>query len=91
MIKSIPTSNISNAAKIEFGYSNGYTRALLEVKEQLTPAMYEDMKRHKVKFNVKNVQAILDCMIENRELLRENPFAFVRCKKDGGFEVAVSK
>ena len=91
MIESIPTSNISNAAKIDFGYANGYTRALLEVKEQLTPAMYEDMKRHKVKFNVKNVQAILDCMIENRELLRENPFAFVRCKKDGGFEVAVSK
>ena len=62
MIKSVPTSNISNAAKIEFGYSHGYTRALLEVKEQLTPEMYEDMKRHKVKFNVKNVHAVLDCV-----------------------------
>lgn len=88
MMGTVPTSNIP---KMEFGYSNGYTKALLKVKEQLDNSMYEDMKRHKVKFNVKNVQAILDCMIENRELLRENPFAFVRCKKDGGFEVAISK
>ena len=63
----------------------------MAAKRMLDNAMYEDMKRHKTRFNVKSVQAVLDCMIENRELLRENPFAFIRCKKDGGFEAWISK
>ena len=77
--------------KIEFGYAHGYTEGLMAVKRMLDNSMYEDMKRHKTRFNVKSVQAVLDCMIENRELLRENPFAFIRCKHDGGFEAWVSK
>ena len=30
---------------------------------------------------------ILNCAIKDREKLRENPEAFVRCTNDGGFEV----
>ena len=77
--------------RLEFGYARGYTKALLDVKAQLDSCFSEDLKRHGKRFNAKTVGAALDCMIENRELFRENPFAFLRCGTDGTIEVAISK
>ena len=77
--------------RIEFGYNHGFTRGLLKVKEQIDKYMYEDLRQHKMRFNIKTFQEMIDCMIENRELLRENPQAFLRCKPGGGFEVFVGK
>lgn len=76
---------------MEFGYNHGFTRALLKVKEQLDTNLAEDMKRHKMRFTAKNIEQSIDCMIENRELLRDNPQAFLRCKQGGGFEVVIGK
>lgn len=76
--------------RIESGYNHGFTTALLKVKEQIDKNLYEDMKRHNVRFNVKNVQSVIDCMIENREILRDNPFAFIRCVSNG-FEVFIER
>ena len=73
--------------KLEFGFAHGYTRALLDIKEQL-PNLADDMKLHNVRFNFKSLSKALDCAIENRESLRDDPAAFVRCKEGGGFEVA---
>lgn len=63
----------------------------MKVKEQIDKTMYDDLRRHKMRFNIKTFQEMIDCMIENRELLRENPQAFLRCKPGGGFEVFVGK
>jgi len=77
--------------RIEFGYNHGFTRGILKVKEQIDRNMADDLKRNKVRFNVKSLGEMLDCMIENRELLRDDPRAFLRCKKGGGFEVVIGK
>ena len=75
------------------GYSHGYTQALMRVKDTLNQGLAMDMKNHNIRMNTKSLQAIIDCMIKNREVLRENPWAFVRCnnKVKGGFEVYVPK
>lgn len=75
------------------GYSLGYTHGLMRVKKELDNWLAMDMKRHGMRMNIKNIQAILNCMIENRETLRENPWSFVRCNKEvkDGFEVYIPK
>lgn len=77
--------------KMELGYAHGYTKALMDVKAQLDEQFAQDLRRHGKRYNAKTVAAALDCMIENREVFRENPFAFLRCNKDGQLEVAISK
>ena len=75
------------------GYSLGYTRGLMRVKQTLSLGLQDDLKRHGKRLSVKTLQAIMDCMIENRETLRENPYSFVRCneKAKNGFEVYIPK
>lgn len=77
--------------RMEFGYARGYTQALLDVRSQLDELFVKDLWQHGKRFNAKTVGAALDCMIENRELFRENPFAFIRVNSDGGIEAAISK
>lgn len=77
--------------RMEFGFNHGFTTALLKVREQLDAAFAEDLKRHKMRLNAKTIEQAIDCMIENRELLRDNPQAFLRCKHGGGFEVFVGR
>lgn len=77
--------------RIEFGFNHGFTRGLMKAKEQLDSFFAEDLKIHKMRFNAKTIGMALDCMIENRELLRDNPQAFLRCKQGGGFEVVIGK
>lgn len=68
-------------------YCQGYTAALqdvLNVIDQIQP----DLKLHKRRQSSKTYKAIINCMLDNRILLREHPNAFIRCndKVDGGFE-----
>lgn len=77
--------------RMEFGFNHGFTTALLKVREQLDSNFAEDLKRHKMRLNAKTLEQAIDCMIENRELLRDNPQAFLRCKQGGGFEVFVGR
>lgn len=77
--------------RMEFGFNHGFTTALLKVKDQLDAAFAEDLKLHKMRLNAKTIEQAIDCMIENRELLRDNPQAFLRCKQGGGFEVVVGR
>lgn len=75
--------------KLEFGYSHGYTAALLRLKETISPELYKDLRRHNRRLTIKELSAMIDCMIESREKLRDNPFAFVRCNNatEKGWEV----
>ena len=77
--------------RLEFGFNHGFTTALLKVREQLDSSFEEDLKRHKMRLNTKTIEKAIDCMIDNRELLRDNPQAFLRCKQAGGFEVVIGK
>ena len=77
--------------RMEFGFNLGFTRALLKVRDLLDSNFAEDLKRHKMRLNAKTIEQAIDCMIENRELLRDNPQAFLRCKHGGGFEVVVGR
>ncbi len=71
-----------------FEYVQGYTAALQDVLRTLENIPY-DLKLHHRKQNLKTLCAIVNCMLENRVTLRENPGTFVRCNDDvpGGFEV----
>lgn len=71
--------------KIEFGYAHGYTQGMMRVLDAIETVSI-DLKHHKRRFTQKEMSAMIKAMIADREKLRENPFAFVRCnneKKDG--------
>ena len=67
-------------------YVDGYRSALQDVLEVID-YIQDDLKTHKRKQNAKTYKAIVECMMENRTVLRENPKAFIRCKSDGGYEL----
>ena len=68
--------------KILSGYNQGYTQALLNLQEHINQDLYDDMRKHKMSFNYKNIQAFIQCFIENRHVLRDFPNAFIRVEKD---------
>lgn len=76
--------------RLSSDYIRGYSDALMDVRNQLfSDGLRIDMKLHKVSFNRKSTSEVLHLMIANRALFREHPDDyFIRCKKDGGFEVA---
>ena len=75
--------------RLEFGYSDGYRMALMRVRDEITGGILDDMKRHHRRVTRKELLSWIDCMIEHRAALRDNPFAFVRCNDEahGGYEI----
>lgn len=75
-----------------FGYEyvQGYTSALQDVLKTIEKIQPE-LKYHKQKQNYKTYKAIIECMLKNRAILRENPDAFVRHNADGYYEVYISR
>lgn len=72
-------------------YVQGYTAALLDVKRVLREVSV-DFQNHHIKRTPKEYDKILDCMIENRAVLREEPGAFVRHNKQSqNWEVYIEK
>lgn len=73
-------------------YVQGYTAALQDVLKVLDE-IPRDLKLHHRKQNISTLKAIVSCMIKNRTILREEPYAFVRCNDnvDGGFEVYIER
>lgn len=73
-------------------YIQGYTAALQDVLRTMEDAQ-SDMKMHKRKQNYKTYKAMVECMLKNRTILREEPYAFVRCNDnaESGFEVYTQK
>lgn len=69
-------------------YIQGYTAALLDIQSIIEDSGFrDDMKRHKMPMNWRNMAALIRCVIDNRVMLREDPDAFVRCTKDKRFEM----
>lgn len=73
-------------------YIQGYMAAIQDVLKVLAN-IQTDMKLHKRKQNYKSYKAILECMLKNRTILRENPDAFIRCNDnvESGYEVYIQK
>jgi len=77
-----------------FEYVQGYTAALQDVLDIISSDGFElDLKRHKRNHSQKTYKALLECMLQNRAILREEPDAFIRCNNDvpGGFECYIEK
>lgn len=75
----------------DYLYVQGYLAALQDVQTTIAD-IQEDLKLHKRKQCAKTYKAIIDCMIENRAILREEPDAFVRCNDNAknGYEVYIT-
>lgn len=71
-------------------YVQGYTAALQDVLKTID-MIQMDLKCHKRRQNYKTYKAIIECMLKNRVVLREEPGAFVRCndKAKDGFEIYI--
>lgn len=71
-------------------YVMGYTAALQDVLKTFEQIQV-DLKFHKRQQSYKTYKAIVECMLQNRIVLRENPDAFVRCNNnaESGFELYV--
>ena len=67
-------------------YIQGYTAALLDVLNTFG-LIQADLKAHKRKQSLKTYSGIIQCMLENRTILRETADAFIRCTASGEFEV----
>lgn len=72
-------------------YVQGYHAALADVRRVLLgDGMVQDMKFHKRRITLSALREMVDVLIDERAILRENPNAFVRCKSEGGFEVYIA-
>lgn len=72
--------------RLDGSYIRGFTAGLQAAKEIFT-CIVPDMRMHKRRMTDKEIQKIIDCAIREREQLRENPDAFIRCCANGGYEV----
>lgn len=69
-------------------YVQGYTAALLDVLK-VFDYIQSDLKGHKRKQNYKTYKSIVETILLNRAILREDPNAFIRCNNnaENGFEL----
>lgn len=73
-------------------YNQGYTAALLDVKQILEDDNFVyDLKKHKKTMTRKSLINLLNCLIDGKTILRENPDAWVRCNNNSkyGFEICI--
>lgn len=73
--------------EFSYMYVQGYLAALQDARDTIDH-IQDDLKCHKRRQNAKTYMAIIDCMIKNRSIFREEPRAFVRCN-DNGYEVYI--
>lgn len=73
-------------------YVQGYTAALQDVLIQFD-SIQNDLKNHNRKQNYKTYRAIVEYMLQNRAVLREEPYSFIRCNNSvkGGYELYVER
>lgn len=77
---------LSNPSHVHgYTYVQGYLQALMDVKD-VFQYIDLDMRMHKRKRTAAEYQEIIDLMIQGRQILRERPEVFIRCKSDGGYE-----
>lgn len=78
--------DLSNPSHVHgYTYVQGYLQALMDVKD-VFQYIDLDMRMHKRKRTAAEYQEIIDLMIQGRQILRERPEVFIRCKSGGGYE-----
>jgi len=77
---------LSNPSHVHgYTYVQGYLQALMDVRD-VFQYIDLDMRMHKRKRTATEYQEIIDLMIQGRQILRERPEVFIRCKSGGGYE-----
>ena len=77
---------LSNPSHVHgYTYVQGYLQALMDVRD-VFQYIDLDMRMHKRKRTAAEYQEIIDLMIQGRQILRERPEVFIRCKSGGGYE-----
>lgn len=77
---------LSNPSHVHgYTYVQGYLQALMDVKD-VFQYIDLDMRMHKRKRTAAEYQEIISLMIQGRQILRERPEVFIRCKSGGGYE-----
>ena len=77
---------LSNPSHVQgYTYVQGYLQALMDVKD-VFQYIDLDMRMHKRKRTAAEYQEIIDLMIQGRQILRERPEVFIRCKSGGGYK-----
>ena len=77
---------LSNPSHVHgYTYVQGYLQALIDVKD-VFQYIDLDMRIHKRRRTAAEYQEIIDLMIQGRQILRERPEVFIRCKSGGGYE-----
>lgn len=73
--------------KIVYGFSYGFTRGLQCCLENMKSVIIDYKRMTGKTAREKQMDEISKVIINGREILRENPFAFVRYNSNGFFEV----
>ena len=67
-------------------FNHGYTQALKDMRE-LLPIIIEDLQTNRKRITRKLMAEYMECCINHREQLREEPNGFIRWNKQlNGFE-----
>ena len=63
--------------KLSGDYIRGYTKAIMDISE-IFDYVSNDLKHHKKKLNDNLIKELLQCVLTNREKIRENKEGFIR-------------
>ena len=63
--------------KLSGDYIRGYTKAIMDMSE-IFDYVNNDLKHHKKRFNDKLAKELLQCVLTNREKIREDRDGFIR-------------
>lgn len=81
----------SGFERLSGDYNRGYTKAIQDIQE-VFEYIQSDLKHHHKNLNAKMSEDLLDCILSNRENLRENRNGFIRWNCiTGKFEFYMSK
>ena len=66
-------------------FNRGYTKAIMDVIK-IFNSIESDLRHHHKSMTHKKSLELLDCILKNREAIRERRSGFIRCNSDGDFE-----
>ena len=71
--------------KLSGDFNRGYTKAIMDAIK-IFNSVESDLRHHHKSLTHKKSLELLDCILKNREAIREGRSGFIRCNQDGNFE-----
>lgn len=66
-------------------FNRGYTKAILDAMK-IFNSVESDLRHHHKSLTHKKSLELLNCILKNRESIREGRSGFIRCNQEGEFE-----